>query len=83
MGASLDLVQAMPAAVIVALALLRWGANVVLTLVAGVVAVLTRDEDRGRRALEVLRLVLRTDPGARRRSPRRPRSRAEDASPSE
>ncbi|MFC5053469.1 hypothetical protein [Saccharothrix xinjiangensis] len=75
MNAPLDLVGAAPFAGLVLFAVLRWGAAVVLTLIAGVIAVLTRDQERGARALEVLRLVHRPSAAPRRRPPPR-RSRS-------
>jgi hypothetical protein len=44
-----------PAALV--LAILRLGPDAVLRLLAGTVAVLTRDENRGKRCLEVLRIL--------------------------
>lgn len=45
------------------LVILRYGPEAVLRLLAGTVAVLTRDEKRGERCLEVLR-ILRRGPAA-------------------
>ena len=75
MNAPLDLVGAMPVAGLVLFAVLRWGAAGVLSLIAGVIAVLARDRERGERALEVLRLVHRS-PAAPRRRPRSGPSRS-------
>ena len=44
-----------------ALVILRFGPDAVLRLLAGTVAVLTSDEKRGARCLEVLRLLRRKD----------------------
>jgi hypothetical protein len=41
---------------------LRFGPDAVLRLLAGSIAVLTRDENRGKRCLEVLRLLRRDGP---------------------
>jgi hypothetical protein len=43
------------------LVVLRFGPDAVLRLLAGVVAVLTRDEQRGKRCIEVLRLLRKKD----------------------
>jgi hypothetical protein len=40
---------------------LRFGPDAVVRLLAGVVAVLTRDQERGKRCLEVLRVLRRDD----------------------
>ncbi|MBW4722133.1 hypothetical protein [Saccharothrix obliqua] len=64
MGVPVEVAGAVPVAGLVLVAVLRWGAAVVVTLLAGVTAVLTRDRERGERALEVLRLVR---PAGRRR----------------
>ena len=56
-----------PVAVIAVI--LRFGPDAVLRLLAGSIAVLTRDENRGKRCLEVLRL-LRHDRPWWRRGPR-------------
>jgi hypothetical protein len=56
-----------PVAVIAVI--LRFGPDAVLRLLAGTAAVLTRDENRGKRCLEVLRL-LRQDRPWWRRGPR-------------
>ncbi|QFZ20012.1 hypothetical protein [Saccharothrix syringae] len=69
MNAPVELVNAAPVAALVVFAVLRRGPAVVVTLVAGVIAVLSRDRERGERALEVLRLVHR--PAAPRRRPGR------------
>jgi len=45
------------------LVVLRFGPNAFLRLLAGTVAVLTRDKDRGQRCLDVLRILRgRADP---------------------
>jgi hypothetical protein len=64
--AVLDLVAAVPASGIVLLLLVRYLPDALLTLLAGTVAVLSRDRERGGRAVAVLRL-LRTQ--SRRRDP--------------
>ncbi len=57
MAAPLEIVSALPVAIVVVLAALRWGAPAFLTLFAGIVAILTRDPKRAERALEVLRVA--------------------------
>jgi hypothetical protein len=44
-----------------AFVILRFGPDAVLRLLAGTVAVLTRDEQRGKRCLEVLRVLRGRD----------------------
>ncbi len=51
----------------VALVLARYGPDALLRLLAGCVAVLTHDDGRGRRSLEVLRLLRRDAPELERR----------------
>jgi hypothetical protein len=46
---------------------LRFGPDAVLRLLAGTVAVLTRDEKRGERCLDVLRVLRRDGPWRRRK----------------
>jgi hypothetical protein len=64
MGVVTDLLAAVPVSVVVAVLLVRYLPDAVLTLLAGFVAVLSRDRERGRRAVEVLR-VLRARTGRR------------------
>lgn len=65
MSAPFDLANAAPVAVLVVFAVARWGPAAVMTLIAGVIAVLTRDQERGERALTVLRLMLRSSASPR------------------
>ena len=58
MGAFLSTI---PAAAVIVFVVFRYGPGAMLTLLAGVVAVLARDPNQGRRALAVLRLLTRTD----------------------
>ncbi|SHG03223.1 hypothetical protein [Streptoalloteichus hindustanus] len=64
----------LPAALAVALVLLRSAPSALLTLVAGVVAVWSRDTRRAERALTVLHTV-RSPRGSRRRAAGRARRR--------
>ena len=61
-----------PVAVVVVL--LRFGPDAVVRLLAGTVAVVTRDPERGQRCLEVLRLLRRDGPALRGRKPGGPSS---------
>lgn len=59
---TLELLTGAPAPVLITLLAFVFGPTAVLTLLAGVVAVLTDDSERGRRAIEVLRLIRHPRP---------------------
>lgn len=48
---------ALPISMLAVMLVLRYGPDAILRVLAGVVAVLAKDEGRGARALEVLRLL--------------------------
>jgi hypothetical protein len=60
--AATELFTAIPVSAVALFVLVRYTPNAVLTLLAGTVAVLSRDRERGRRALAVLRLLRRDAP---------------------
>lgn len=66
MPMSVEALLAAPAPIVIVLLLVRYLPSALLALLAGAVAVLVADE-RGERALAVLRL-LRRPPGGRRRA---------------
>lgn len=66
MGALIDLLNTVSASAVLLVAVLRYGPAAVLTVLAGMVAVLTRDPERGKRALEVLWLLHRPPSRVRR-----------------
>jgi hypothetical protein len=57
MGVATDLLTTVPATGFAVILLVRYLPDAVLTLLAGMVAVLSRDRERGRRAVTVLRLL--------------------------
>ncbi|WP_156754559.1 hypothetical protein [Actinokineospora pegani] len=71
MNAVLQLVELAPVWLAALVVLLRWAPRPVLVLVAGVVAVVSRDGERGLRAMDVLDAALererRADSGGRAR----------------
>lgn len=75
-----DLVGAVPVAGFAVLAAFRWGPTAVLTLAAGMTALLTRDRARGARALEVLRTVRQPGSACRPEGARQPEAARRRAS---
>jgi len=57
MGVATDLLTALPASAVVLVLLIRTLPEAALTLLAGLVAIFSRDRERGRRAMMVLRLL--------------------------
>ncbi|CAM3458610.1 hypothetical protein KIPE111705_09610 [Kibdelosporangium persicum] len=62
MSTSVELIAAVPVSIATVLLALRYGPFALVTLLAGVVAALTKQSGRGDRALAVLRLLHRSQP---------------------
>lgn len=60
MSVPVEVLTSAPISTIVVVAALRYGLAALLTLIAGLVAISTRDSERGERALRVLRLAAST-----------------------
>jgi len=79
MGVANDLLTALPASAVVLVLLIRSLSDAALTLLAGIVAIFSRDRERGRRAMMVLRLLKAGRPEASPTEPERRSARSRRA----